>query len=162
MRELQTEEREFEIMLELVHADGLEGAKRLREQLKIFVEPKSDAPLIIPESIVWDFDGGYADTYRPFTGEFDEMFPNGYELDLRAEELPLRQGAENYNLDKESLQFTRFTMRIDYTSQYMWDDDADFEEQGWYENVINPSWDALKFEFGDTHVMAAYKTMLDS
>ncbi len=162
MREKQTEDREFEFMLELMHGEGITGANRIREQLKIYVDESEQLPRIVPESIFWNFESDYSDTYHPFTGLFDEMFPNGYELDQRSEELPLPAGAETYETGKVEVQFTRFTMHIEFTSQYLWDDDADFEEQGWDDNVTFPLWNLLKFDFGDTQVMAAYKTMLDS
>jgi hypothetical protein len=129
--------------------------------LKIFVDDSDALPRIIPSSVTWSFDSDWADNHPPFTAPFAEAAPNGRSLDPLAEELQLPERKDEYELAKVKLQLTCFTMHLECTSEYLWDDAADFEEQGWYENVIDPTWGQLKFDFGETHVMAAYKTRLE-
>lgn len=163
MREKHTEDRAFDFMLELMHAGGEVAADLIRNQLKIFVDDSEALPRIIPDSVTWSFDSDWADTRTPFTGPFAEMAPNGHSLDPLAEELSLPERADEYEIGKVKLQLTRFTMHLECTSEYLfdWDDGADFDAQGFDENVLNATWGQLKFDFGETHVMAAYKTRLE-
>lgn len=158
MLAINKESREYDFILDVAHYGGKEAALLLRKELSISASPSKDFPRIISDSLAVSFDSDWDDQYKPFFGDFSTHFPDGY----------ITQPGTNCIVDveegfetQEELFFTRFTMHLTCESEYMWDEEIDFETQDYYGEVIDAIWNKLEFNLGSTHVAFAFRTMLD-
>ena len=158
MLEVTKESREYDFTLEVAHYGGKAASKLLQKQLEISASSSQEFPRIVPDSVVISFDSDWHDQHEPFSGDFSTHFPNGYMT--RPGTNCIVDVQEDFETQEE-LFFTRFTMHLECESEYMWDEEIDFEEQDYYGEVIDAIWKKFEFSLGTTHVAFAFRTMLD-
>ena len=155
MLEKQLEERTFELELVIVHAAEHGVSPDIEGNLTIHTEELTELPRLLPDTLQVSFDSDWLPEEGNQDDLFSEWYPNGLTLEPNFRQIYTAPDDHVYDLKLKDLRVARYYLTVTAESEYMWDDDEDFEEQGFYENVQLATLHLLRFSFGELDVLDA-------